>query len=291
MIVVTGAAGVALGPGDAPTLEPTEYLRSRKTRKFMGTQDDLAVIAAARALQSAGLGSEQLGERAGLFAAIGYIPFNRQDIDPVLAHSLDGDQFSMERFSSGGFQQAHPLLTFRCLPNMPAFHVSANFDIQGPYFVTYPGPGQAYSALIQACNDLEQKAIDVAVVFAVAHQRNFLVEHHFSRLSPPTPADQLWDAGACLVLERDDFAKARGAREKGILRQYEQGYIAQDPLESKIAEAESLEGAALLPGARGPAGLFGAIAAAIDAGKKGEVVHRLRSRDQVLAHSVWEIGA
>jgi 3-oxoacyl-(acyl-carrier-protein) synthase len=289
VIVVTGAASVALGPGDAATLEPTEYLRSRKTRKFMGTQDDLAVVAAARALQSAELGGEQLGERAGLFAVVGYIPFNRHDIDPVLAKSLDGDHFSMERFSSGGFQQAHPLLTFRCLPNMPAFHVSANFDIQGPYFVTYPGPGQAYSALTQACNDLAQNAIDFAVVLAVAHQRNFLVEHHFSRLTPKTPASELWDAGACLILERDDGAHARGVRAKCILRQFDQSYAHHDPLEVTTAETESLEGAPLLPGARGPAGLFGALTAAIEAGTRGKLVHRLRSRDQVTAESTWEI--
>jgi hypothetical protein len=280
---------VGLGPGDPPTLDPSAYLRSKKTRKFMGTQDDLAVLAAGDALAQAGLASEALGERAGLFAVVGYIPFNREDIEPVLADSLEGEHFSMARFSSGGFQRAHPLLTFRCLPNMPAFHVSANFNVQGPYFVSYPGVGQVYTALEEACVELDSGRIDVALVFGVAHQRNFLVQHHFSRVEPPVPASALWDAGACLTLERAERAAARVARARAQLVAMAQRYTPHSATSEQIAQREQATGAALRECALGPASLFALLFDALSKGNAGEVVHSVDTRDHSSAQSRWRM--
>ena len=291
MIVVTGAGSVALGPDEPPTLDPSAYLRSKKTRKFMGTQDDLAVLAAAQALAQAGLTPEALGERAGLFAVVGYIPFNREDIDPVLADSLEGERFSMARFSAGGFQRAHPLLTFRCLPNMPAFHVSANFNVQGPYFVSYPGVGQIYAALEEARVELELERIDVAVVFGVAHQRNFLVQHHFSRIEPPLAEGALWDAGACVILERAEHASQRRARARAQLVELAQHYTPHSAIFEQTPQREQVSGARLPQGARGPASLFACLADALAGGAPGEVVHTVETRDHVSAQSRWRVLA
>jgi 3-oxoacyl-(acyl-carrier-protein) synthase len=291
LIVVTGAGSVALGPTDPPTLDPSASLRSKKTRKFMGTQDDLAVLAAARALAGAGLSADMLGERAGLFAVVGYIPFNREDIDPVLAESLEGERFSMARFSAGGFQRAHPLLTFRCLPNMPAFHVSANFNLQGPYFVSYPGLGQVYAALDEACCELSAGRIDVAVAFGVAHQRNFLVQHHFSRIEPPLAAATLWDAGACVILERAEHAARRGARARAELVELAQSYTPHSAISEATPERERVSGARLPEGARGPASLFALLADALAAGDAGEIEHHVGTRDHVNAKSRWRVLA
>src|SRR5579864_7461334 len=93
-VVVTGLGHVVIGPGDPPC-DPMPYLKVKKLRKYMGVQDDLAVVAAAKALESAGLlartASEGLGERTGLYLAVGYIPFERADLDPLLEASLDAD--------------------------------------------------------------------------------------------------------------------------------------------------------------------------------------------------------
>lgn len=291
MIVVTGASSVALGPTDPPTLDPSVCLRSRKTRKFMGTQDDLAVLAAAQALSEAGLPADALGERAGLFAVVGYIPFNRDDIAPVLADSLEGARFSMARFSSGGFQRAHPLLTFRCLPNMPAFHVSANFNVQGPYFVSYPGVGQVYAALEEACVELAAERIDVAVAFGVAHQRNFLVQHHFSRIEPPLAENALWDAAACVILERAEHAARRGARARAELVELAQHYTPHSAIFEQTPQREQAAGARLPEGARGPASLFALLSEALAAGNTGEIVHTVETRDHVRGQSRWRVLA
>ncbi|MBI4345398.1 MAG: hypothetical protein HY553_00980 [Elusimicrobia bacterium] len=276
-LVVTGAGEAARGD------DPTPFLKSRKTRKFMGLQDELAVVAAGRALESAGLGGRPLGPDVGLYLAVGYIPFEAEDIDGILGNSTVDGRFSLKRFTSDGYQSANPLLTFRCLSNMPAFHISVNFDLQGPYFTTYPGPGQFYVALELAQLALESGLAEAAVVGAVAHQRNFLVEHHHARLLPPVAASSLADGAACLVLEPAERALARGARPKARLAEVKVDYRPFDPFRESRPASETSLGAAELPVA-----LCREIAKAA-ATPNGPLTHRLEAHDGTVAESVWEL--
>jgi 3-oxoacyl-[acyl-carrier-protein] synthase II len=253
----------------------------------MGRQDDLAVVAAGRALQSASLAAP-LGERCGLFLTVGYIPFEADDIARLLEASLEEGRFSMTRFAANAFGAINPLLTFRVLPNMPAFHVSLNFDIQGPYAVSYPGIGQFYGVLEDAWAALESRAIDVALVGGVADQRNFLVEHHFSRVAPPVDPSRLANAAAFMTIERAVDARARGAAVRARLTGYRLGYAPAEPF-SEIAPAECVSrNDACAPEVRqsGPASL--AVALAQTSG--GRVAHKARTRDGFTAESTWEIA-
>ena len=292
MIAVTGVAALALGPGDAAA-DPAPWLVQRKTRKYMGVQDDLAVVCAGRALEQAGLAAP-LGERAGLFVAVGYIPFEERDMIPVLEGSLVEGAFDHRRFAREGCQRAHPLLTFRCLPNMPAYHVSANFDLRGPYVVTYPGPAQLYQALEQATVALREGEVDVALVGGVAHQRNFLVEHHFARLEPPTAPEELHDAGAFIVLERETEALGRGARPLARLAGIDLAYEPFDPCVAWPLASQELnvdDERQPLGESMGAAALGIALAQVLATSPRASrrVAHRLHSRDGIVAFSHWEL--
>jgi 3-oxoacyl-(acyl-carrier-protein) synthase len=278
---VTGMGGVC-GACDA-----TPFLRMRKLRKFMGKQDDLAVVAAGRALESASLAAP-LGERCGLYLAVGYIPFQAEDIDGLLDASLEAGQFSMQRFAANAVGAINPLLTFRVLPNMPAFHVSLNFDIQGPYAISYPGAGQFYAVLDEAMAALECRVVDVALVGAVADQQNVLVEHHFSRVTPPVNTSRLANAAAFLVIERLTDAAARGAIARAALTEYHLEYVPVDPFdETTPAECLARDGQCLQPGAYyGPASL----ALSLTGTSSGRVTHKLRTRDGFIAGSTWEVA-
>jgi hypothetical protein len=285
-VIVSGLGLVGLGPEDPPC-DPMPYLKVKKLRKYMGVQDDLAVVAAAKALESAGLAGVSLGERAGLYLAVGYIPFEQGDLDPLLAASLDAQgNFSMAAFSTAGFRAVNGLLTFRCLPNMPAFHVSANFDVQGPYFVTYPGPGQFYVALEEALTALEDGVIDTALVGGVAHQRNFLVESHFARVEPPIAAERLLDAAGFVILERESRVRSRGSAVRSCLTELTVEYHPHDPFDwSPGVEERFNELDMTIIDQPGPASLpailcFGAAALPL-------VRHSVRSRDGVIGASVW----
>jgi hypothetical protein len=277
-VVVTGAGAVLEAPAD-----PAPFLRVRKNRKFMGVQDDLAVVAAGRALEQAGLLGVPLGERAGLYLAVGAIPFEREHVELLLRSSLVEGRFSMARFSTEAFAALNPLLTFRCLSNMPAFHVSLSFDLRGPYFVSYPGPGQLYLALDEAVAALLAGSVDVALLAGVAHQRNFLVEHHHARLEPPVPPERLRDAGACLVLERASHA---GARPRARLLAHGVAYRPHHPFEAAPPVPEEEPG--LGAGELGPAALPALVAQRLAAGPLPAVLsHTVRARDGIRGSSTW----
>jgi 3-oxoacyl-(acyl-carrier-protein) synthase len=292
--MLTGAGAIVLSDGESA--DPSSFLRHRKSRKYMGLQDDLAVIATGRALSSASLSRDALGERAGLFLAVGYIPFDEGDIAPVLEASMssDGQSFDVRRFGSGGFQRAHPLLTFRCLPNMPAYHVSANFDVQGAYYVTYPGPAQLYAALEEACAALDDRRVDVAIVGAVTAQSNFLVRHHFARIEPPVASSRLRDACAAIILETESHARSRGApicgRLAGLRLEYTPldlaGLAARRP-PSECVDGQVVEDADGL----GPAHLVITLAERLAHGSRGALHHILHSRDGIRAESSWLLAA
>lgn len=266
---------------------PSErYLKTPKSRKFMGKQDHLAVCAAGRALESAGLDTSALGPKAGLFLAVGFIPFERGDIEALIAGSVENGRVSLRRFGTDGFSAVNPLLTFRCLPNMPAYHISACFDIQGEYFVTYPGPGQFYNALEEALNALAADRIRVALVGSVADQTNFLVSHHHGRLRPPIPSADLRDGAGFLVLEKAAENTARGGLAHGRLKDFKLNYTPHDPFTTELDWAENFTGCSMPDGHFGAASLPIVLAMA----QKGGLRHELRARDGICATSTWEFS-
>jgi 3-oxoacyl-(acyl-carrier-protein) synthase len=279
-LIVTG-----LGHAVSTPCDPAPYLRNHKLRKYMGAQDDLAVVAAGRALEAAGLLGTAPSERTGLYLAVGYIPFEAADMEELHALSLEDGQFSMRRFAAEAYPAADKLLTFRCLPNMPAFHISVNFDVQGPYFVTYPGVGQFYLALEAASAALADGTIDVALVGGVAHQRNFLVAHHFARLDAPVAGDRLADGAGCLVLERPTRAAARAAPIRGRLRVLDIAYEPHDPFRDAPAAGEWIDDTPIADREHGAASLPIALASA----GPGRYRHRALTRDGIEAASVWEL--
>jgi len=259
----------------------------------MAKQDDLALVAAGRALESAGLRDRSLGEKTGLFIAVGYVPFEKNDIDLLARSSIDEGGFSMDRFSTEGMDSVNPLLTFHCLPNMAAFHISVSFDIQGPYFVTYPGSGQFYSALESACHCLEEERIDVALVVGVAHQRNFLVEHHFARIDQAVAPERLMDASGCIILEAVAHAGERSAPIRGRLLARRMSYQPHNPFESSVPYAESFTGAGC-PNVE-PFGRLGAaslpVMLSVTSAAGGRIVeHSLQSGDGIVAASSWDLS-
>ena len=279
-LAITGIGHVLSTPCD-----PRPWLKVKKNRKFMGAQDDLALVSAGRALESAGLLGVSLGERAGLYLAVGYIPFEEEDIDSLLEVSADSEGFCMERFSTEGYDAVNPLLTFKCLSNMPAFHISANFDIQGSYFVTYPGTGQFYLALEEACSALKMGLIDVALVSGVAHQRNFLVNHHFNRISFPVPSERLLDGAGCLVIESKNHAAERKAQIRGRMLNCDVSYSTFHPFEDRLHHTERFEGLTGADGELGPASL----PVALSLGSHGYIHHEAETRDGIAASSEWEL--
>ncbi|MBU0728935.1 MAG: hypothetical protein KKE17_00735 [Proteobacteria bacterium] len=190
--------------------EPFDYLRQRKTLKFMSKQDRLALEAAGKALDIAAIPQEVLSNHTGVFITVGYIPFEFDTAAELCKGSMENGRFSMQQFSTTGIDDINPLLAFACLPNMPAHHVAMNFEIFGQYFITYPDNIQFYHALQESVLRLVQGEIDCALVGGVADQNNFLVRHHFNKVRPDSDCFAA-DCGAFMVLETKSAAQKRRA--------------------------------------------------------------------------------
>ncbi len=180
-------------------------LQDRKHIKLMARQDKMAVFAANQAIHQAGLDTNTLEKHTGLYFTVGTVPFEQSPLNSLCDNSSDQGKFSMNRFANKAMPALNPLLTFKCLPNMPAYHVSYNMGIRGPYQINYPGPGQWFQSLQQAINDLQQHKIKVAIVGAVADQINPLVRHHVKRLNIDNNNQHLLiDSASILVLSAQD---------------------------------------------------------------------------------------
>ena len=277
-------------------------LRIPKNFKFMGLQDKMAVFAAARALLAAKLirandvcgfkhSNPSMRQACGLYLAVGYIPFEYQEIAELCENSQSDGQFSMQQFSDQGVSEVNPLLTFRCLPNMPAFHVSMNFELQGPYMVGYPDAGQCYVALSRAIQDLQNGIVDIALIGGVADQNNFLVRHQLQKLGL---ASMPLDCAAFMILERNENAKRRDVNAGLELVATQCEYNAQDLLKRipEYKERVRINGNSIDIGSQvyaGPASLALSIAMIDEQSDfNGEFEHSINSSGNIAAVSSWQ---
>ncbi len=189
--------------------QPTHFLQVRKTIKFMSRQDRLAVAAAGKTLEAAGLAAGDGCAGVGLFLCVGYIPFERDEAESLCALSQADGRFSMEVFTTQAYASINPIRAFTCLPNMPAHHLAVNLGISGEYFLTYPGTPQLYLALQEACHRLREGNVQLALVGGVADQANFLVAHHHEKLRPNATV-RLADAAGFVLLELESAARRAG---------------------------------------------------------------------------------
>lgn len=170
-------------PGSADAVfDVAPLLKDRKTIKLMAKQDRMALVAAAGALKRAGLSEAELRERTGVYAAIGALAFDEEQLQMLADLCIHDGRVDVFRNASYVYQAMNPLTTFKCLPNMAVFHISYNLGLNGPYFISYPGSGQWQSALLRAWHDLADGVVDFALVGSVAEQNNMLVRYHFDRL-------------------------------------------------------------------------------------------------------------
>ncbi|MBL8810170.1 MAG: hypothetical protein JNM43_08340 [Planctomycetaceae bacterium] len=289
-LVVTGLGHVDQGPTGA-LCDPQPYLRNPKLRKFMGLQDELAIVAAGLAVEQAHL-NDVPRDRIGLYWTTGYVPFERDDLKSLAEAATDesSGELSMKALSTVGYHAINGLLTFRCLPNMPVFHISMNLNLQGPYYVSYPGPGQWYVAFQRACDALHSGTIDVALIGGVADQRNALVQHHFSRLQHPPAGDTLRNAAGCFVMERQLSAARRDCTPRAILDGVSVAYRPFDPFHTECEPSEEFS-TGIAPEmllTLGPASL--AIALSQVAGTiRGQFRHQISTRDGFQAESTWRL--
>ncbi|GIW98556.1 MAG: 3-oxoacyl-ACP synthase [Pirellulaceae bacterium] len=205
----------------------------KKNMKVMCREIEMGVAASQKALQHSGL-QEVDPDRAGCVFGSDYILTRPEEFaDAVRAcREAGGGKFDARDWPQHGLPKVGPLWLLKYLPNMPNSHVSIYNDFRGPNNAITVREASMHLAVAEAASIIRRGAADVMVVGctgsrvhpmrSVNEMKAFPVA---SDRDPPSamarPFDQhaagivLGEAAAAIVLESDEHAQQRQARQWG----------------------------------------------------------------------------
>ena len=202
--------------GEVPDFDPEDYM-TRKSARRMAQFSQYAVAATAEALEDAGLDLDGADR-----ARVGVILGNGNGGFPELQSGV------AVMFEKGGMR-LDPFFIPRVLPNMAAANVAMQFGLLGFNSTVVTACAAGTQALGDALEVLRRGAADVMVAggteagFCEVALGGFAVMRALtSRNDEPSKASRPFDAdrdglvpaegAGILILEREDHARARGAR-------------------------------------------------------------------------------
>ena len=200
----------------APELDPTPFLYQRKALKFLDRRGKQALQAAREAVGQAGKPGFFLPDRCGVSLAVGMPEAGEEQLADVF--DSEGSESIVSQLRNG----LNPLWLLGRLPNMPASHLSIQFQARGPVLTSLRG-GQALQDAMDCIADGEADAMLVGATEAWFSPVGLAaMEQEGSRVRG--------EAAVMLVLESMEHARRRGASLLGTLTQ------------SKAGECPDLEG-------------------------------------------------
>ncbi len=137
-----------------------------KSMKVMNRETQLGVVAAFQTIVQSGLPENHYSpERFGVSFGAGYVSMLPEDFqDGIEACSADDQSFVIEQWGSRGVQKISPLWILKCLPNMPACHISILANLQGPNNSITQGESSVNFALSEAYHMVAEGAADAMLV-------------------------------------------------------------------------------------------------------------------------------
>lgn len=213
----------------------------RKATKIMARDTQLAVGAAAAAVEDAGLITKAVDpdaqptispDRVGCHIGAGLIAADVDELTAALVTSVDGDgEFDLKRWGAGGMANLTPLWLLKYLPNMLACHVTIIHDCRGPSNTITCNETSVLLSIGESMRVIERGAADACLSGGAEIKINpmgYLRQEFAGRLmdtngvTDPAALVRPFDAnasgtilgegGGILVLEVRETASARGAR-------------------------------------------------------------------------------
>ncbi len=144
------------------------YLRQRKMLKVMSRDIQLGVSSANLAMEDAGLSRGDVDpDRLGVEFGAGRISSTPQELAQAASDCADAQEaFEYTRWGEGSMGKIAPLWLLKQLPNMPACHVSIEFDARGPNNTITSRDASALLALAEATRTIQRGAADAMIVGA-----------------------------------------------------------------------------------------------------------------------------
>jgi 3-oxoacyl-[acyl-carrier-protein] synthase II len=216
--------------GEVRGFKPVDWVPSRKALKIMGNNIRFGVAASQMAAEHAGLKEEPPDPaRYGVVMGSGIVPTDLEEIgDAVLASLDEQGRFSTRRFGETGQKMLFPLWLLKHLPNMVAAHISIIQNAQGPNNTIVTACSAATQAIGEAFRIVQRGDADVVLTGGSDSRVDPLSLVAYSLLGAVSVSDRppetvsrpfdrdrdgfvLGEGAACLVLESEEHARARGA--------------------------------------------------------------------------------
>ncbi len=210
--------------------DPLQYVRHKKFVKAMSRDIQLGVAAASLSMKDARLGRRSVDpERLGVVYGAGRISNTPQELRDAARRCTPGEAgFDQTLFDDNALRDISPLLLVRQMPNMPACHVSIEFDARGPNNTITSRESSALLALSEAVGVIARGAADCMIVGACSSNihpvdiaKLSLFDGLSRRADDPERACRPFDferdgpivgeGAAAFVVESYEHAKRRGA--------------------------------------------------------------------------------
>jgi 3-oxoacyl-[acyl-carrier-protein] synthase II len=207
----------------------------REKWKHRGRHTRFAMGAAKQAVADAGLADVRIDPtRFGVYLGSGEGQQNFDHFTEMMVAALDGEQLDIVKFTQKGIEILDPLSELEQDPNMPAGHLAALFNAQGPN-VNCLTACAASSQAIGEATEMIRRGDAVVMLSGGTHSMihpfgvtgfnllTALSTHNDEPTKASRPFDLhrdgfvLGEGAAMLVLEDLDHAKARGAPIHGEL--------------------------------------------------------------------------
>ncbi len=208
--------------------DPEAYIRHKKFLKVMSRDIQLGVSAATLAVQDSGLGVGAVDpERFGVEFGAGRMSSGPDELTEAVRLCMDDDSFEFTRWGEDSMGEIAPLWLLRQLPNMPACHVSIEYDARGPNNTITARDSSALLALSEAVWIIQRDAADCMIVGACGSNihpvdiakmclfEGLSRQEDASRACRPFDIDRdgtiVGEGAAAFVVESYDHAVRRGA--------------------------------------------------------------------------------
>jgi len=214
--------------------DPKKFVRPRKSLKVMSREIQMSFAAADMAVAQAGIVGACPPERFGVLFGAGMIYSDFADMEEVYRNCREAGEFVFDRWGGRAMSDIFPLWMLKYLPNMPACHIGIAHDARGPNNTITSDEVSGLLALHEAVHILQRGAADAMIVGGTGCRVNItewlwrgdsLLSHRHDDppgASRPFEKDRdgyvNGEGSACLVVERREFAEARGATVLATVR-------------------------------------------------------------------------
>jgi 3-oxoacyl-[acyl-carrier-protein] synthase II len=206
--------------------------------KLRGRHTRFAAGAAKKAVADSGILDRPLDPaRFGVYLGSGEGQQDFQCFARMMTRALAGGEFDMGLFTKAGLEWLHPTIELEQEPNMPAGHLAALFDAQGPNANCLTACAASSQAIGEAVEIIRRADADVMLsggTHSMIHPFGVTGFNLLTALSTnneqPTKASRPFDrdrdgfvlgeGAAMVVLEELEHARARGARIHGEVTGY-----------------------------------------------------------------------